>query len=590
MALISIVRKNSGVAVGLIVGILLLALLGGDFFRLGIDLSGRRRADVGKIAGQKISIQEYQAQIEQLRYRLPATTTESFLYEQAWKQLITERVYQKAYSVLGLQVGSEELVDMVQGDHVHPDLQMSFRNPTTQQFDKQLLVAHLRHLSRGPVEQQQQWRSFEHRLATARKQELFTQLMQQSAWVTSLEAQEKHKRMRTTLCVNCLYIPYHNYADEEIQVTPAMLKQYLEEHKEAYPTAECRSIRYIAFPIEPIAEDHQSFKEELAELKKAFEHAKDARVFAKINTDGQSSSSYLNLTPQQLPTVLKKRKLKKGYVAGPVQEGEWHKIYRVAKLPLAKNKNKVYEVAVIEKKLLPGDNACDQVFRKADYCASIIRSDAQLAEYAAQQALPVHTASVKPNDTQVGNLSQARVLVRWLYNEANIGKLSPAFEIGNAYIVAIMMGHTPRGTAPLHEVQEEVTLRVKNAYKARKLIAQLQQDTGIALAAQAKQYDGARFVEIDKLHFDDDTLQVTGMARKAVGAAFALQPGARTAVADEHGVIVVELVKVNIAPPEEDVATQRDDMIALAKLEQPNGILRALEELAHVQDHRYRFY
>lgn len=590
MALISIVRKNSGIAAGLIVGILVLALLGGDVFRLGLGLSGQRRTEVGEIAGQKVNVQEYQTYIAQLRNRLPAATAESFLYEQAWKQLTVERVYQKECSALGLQVGPEELIDMVQGDHIHPDLQMSFRNPTTQQFDKKLLIAHLQGLSQASVEQQRQWSHFEHSLAASRKHEKFTQLMQQSALVTSLEAQEKHKRTHTSLRVKCLYIPYHTYSDEELQVTPAILKQYLEEHKKAYPTTEYRTLQYVVFPIKPIAEDLQSFKEELVALREAFSQAKDARVFAKINTDGQPSSSYLHLTSRQLPSTLQQQqqKLRLGHVVGPIQEGKWHKLYRIVKLPSAENKT--YEIAVIEKTLLPGDNACDQVFRQADYCASTIRDDAQLAEYAAQHKLPVHTASVQPNDTQVGALPQARVLARWLYNEASVGKISPAFEIGNAYVVAVMTGHTPRGTAPLDTVQEEITLRVKNAYKARKLIAQLQKTASITLEEQAKQYDGARFVEIDELRFEDDTLQITGMARKAVGTAFALQPGARTAVADDHGIVVVELVKTNTATPLDDIATPRNNMIQLSKLEQPDSILQGLEELANVQDHRYRFY
>lgn len=590
MALISTVRKNSGTAVGLLVGILILLMLGGDILRFGIGSASQRRTDVGKIAGYKIDVREYQTHIDQLRYRLSITTAESFIQEQAWRQLIAEYVYRKECDDLGLQVSPEELIDMVQGDHVHPDLQMSFSNPVTQEFDRGRLIAHLQSLSQAPAEQQRQWRDLEYRLAVSRKHEKLSQLMRQSAFVNSLEARAQHKAANTTLHVNCLYIPYHAYSEESIQADPAKLAQYLAENKDAYQTEQRRGVQYLVFPVEPIAEDQKSFQEELEALKEAFAQAKDARIFAKVNTDNQPDASYLYLTPQELPDVLKAQKRRAAPVVGPVQEGSWHRLYRIVKSPTTEDE--VYEVAVIDKKLVPGDNACDQVFRQADLCASTVRDSTQLAEYAAQQDMPVHTAAVSPNDIQVGTLPQARTLVRWLYNEAKVGTVSSPFELGEAYVVAIMTGHTLAGTAPLDQVREEIASRVINAYKASKIIAKLQEAApSLTLAEQAAQHGhGARFVTIDNLCFDDDSLQVTGTARRAVGAAAALQPGAQTAVADEHGVVVIELLSRDSPVPPEDITTQQGEMTQFSKLKQSDATLQSLEELGKIQDYRYRFY
>lgn len=276
-------------------------------------------------------------------------------------------------------------------------------------------------------------------------------------------------------------------------------------------------------------------------------------------------------------------------VIGPVQEGNVHKLYKVTAInPQAARQ---YDIAVIEKQLVPGDQARDQLFREADYCASTVKNAMQLETYAAQEALQLHEAQAGKNDAQVGVLSQARELVRWLYNDAAVGQVSPAFELDSEYVVAVMTEHVPPGTAPLAQVRDEITLKVRNEHKACAIMAELQQLTGTTLEEKVAQYgDGARILEIKKLCFDDDTLQSAGMARQAVGTAFALQPGAQATVADDNGVLVVEVVAKNTAAALEDVAAHQQSLRHLAKIKQPYDVVQALEALAQIKDNRYRFY
>lgn len=266
-----------------------------------------------------------------------------------------------------------------------------------------------------------------------------------------------------------------------------------------------------------------------------------------------------------------------------------HKLYYVASPPT--KSNHCYEVAVIEKQLIPDDQAHNQAFQKAGYCASTVQDASQIAAYADQQGWPVHDAQAHVNDTQVGILPQARELVRWLYNDAKLGQISPVFELGDDYVVAVMAEHVPAGTAPLVQVRDEIALKVRNEHKARTIMAQLQQTSALTLEEKAARYGkGARLITVNKLCFEDDTLDSAGLAHRSVGAAFALQPGAQATVADDNGVLVVELVAKNRAEPLEDVVAQKQSLQRLAKLQQPHAISQGLEELAQVKDNRYRFY
>jgi len=266
-----------------------------------------------------------------------------------------------------------------------------------------------------------------------------------------------------------------------------------------------------------------------------------------------------------------------------------HKLYKVAAInPQAA---KQYEIAVIEKQLVPGDLARDQLFRKADHCASTVKNATQLETYAAQEALQLHEAQVGKNDVRVGPLAQARELVRWLYNDAALGHVSPVFELDSEYVVAVMTEHVPPGTAPLVQVRDEIALKVSNKHKANAIISELQQLDGMTLEEKATQYgDGAKLLEVKKLRFEDDTLQSAGMARQAVGTAFALQPGVQATVADDNGVLVVEVVAKNMVAALEDVATQQQNLRQLVKIKQPYDVLQALEALAQIKDNRHKFY
>ncbi|MCU0318367.1 MAG: SurA N-terminal domain-containing protein [Amoebophilaceae bacterium] len=593
MAIISTIRKHSGVAVGIIAIGLILFLISGDIIQISAMLTGKNRTEVGTIAGEKITLQAYQTQVEQLRryFHNHVGAQEAIIGDQAWNQLVTDIVYQKECGYLGLAISEDELVDMVQGDHIHPELQTAFQNSETKRFDKQQLIDYLKRLAQMPEAQQAQWHQFESGLATLRQREKLAQLMKKSTFITTLEAKEQYDMDQTTFHVKCLYVPYYTCSDDATQVTDKMLKAYLSSHKSTYQVEESRSIRYVTFPIIPTQEDVQAFHEELKTVKESFSQAKADRVFAKVNTDGMPSSSYLQLTAQQLPEVLatQKSRLKEGMVIGPVQEGTVYKLYKVVAIdPQATHP---YDIAVIEKHLVPGDQTRDHIFKKADYCASTVKNAAQLKTYSTQEALPLYEAQVGKNDVQIGTLSQARELVRWLYNDAAVGQISPVFELGGEYVVAVMTNQASKGVAPLAQVRDEITLKTHNERKARTIMTKLQQLSGTTLEEKMTQYgDGARLLEVKELRFDDDILSSAGMARQAVGTACALQPGAQATVADENGVLVVEVVAKNVAGSVRDVATYQQSLTYLAQIGQPYSTLEALKALAKVTDNRYKFY
>lgn len=559
--------------------------------------ANKQQTTVGEIDGQKISLRRYQDQVARIQKSFTKDSSlpnqDALIRAQAWQQLITQITYQKTCEELGLIVSEDELIDMVQGAHIHPELQAIFKHPQTKQFDKQRLIAYLQQLSNMPEAQQAPWRQFEREMATWRQHQKLDQLMRQSVFVTTLEAQTRYTHSRATLHLKCLYIPYYTISDDEVPATDDMLKDYLMAHKHDYQCQEQRHVQYVFFPITATREDEKSFQAMLRHLKKSFIQATDDRAFVNNNTDGVSTEAFYQLTSQELPVVLSTQQapLTQGMVTDPVQVGNVWRLYKITKI--STNPEMVYDIAVVEKHLVPGDLIRNQRFREADYCAHTIRNTSQLADYATKKNLPIHEAVIEKDDMQVGARTQGRELVRWLYREASVGKVSPVFEIDHGYVVAIMTQHVKAGITPLAQVRDKILYQVRKERKATMIMEKLQALQHNTLEQQAVQYGHTTHLfEAPHVSFEDDTLQHAGLARKTIGTAFALPPHRTATIADENGVLVIEVLDKHTATELSSEATAEEThyLMQLIKNKQAHQTLQALKTLARIKDHRYLFY
>jgi peptidyl-prolyl cis-trans isomerase D len=89
--------------------------------------------------------------------RQPSEEEMPNLREQAWNRLIEKIAYRKQYEKLGLAVTADELTDMVQGENIHPAIKQSFSNPSTNEFDKNLVVRYLKSFDTLPPNAQAAW-------------------------------------------------------------------------------------------------------------------------------------------------------------------------------------------------------------------------------------------------------------------------------------------------------------------------------------------------------------------------------------------------------------------------------------------------
>ncbi|MFD2572563.1 SurA N-terminal domain-containing protein [Spirosoma soli] len=334
MSVINKIRERSGLAVGIIAVSLILFIVGGDLLGGRSLLFGGNQQEVGEIAGQSIDYQEFNAKVDELRAqfeqqtgRAPADQDLAQIREQAWNQLLFEIAYQKEFDKLGLKVSPEELVDMVQGNNISPQVRQAFTNPQTGVFDKSSIINYLKGLKNLPPQQQQAWASFEKNLSSDRLRNKYEGLMRLSVFATTAEAQKEYQAQNSKANVKFLFVPYYTINDTTVKVTDSQLQEYLDKHKDEYPGTDSRSIQYVTFSVAPSKEDSATLYNEIKSLARGLGAATNDSTFAQQNSDVRVP---LYLTAGEMPEQLRASipTFSPGGIYGPFREGNTYFIYK----------------------------------------------------------------------------------------------------------------------------------------------------------------------------------------------------------------------------------------------------------------------
>jgi peptidyl-prolyl cis-trans isomerase D len=400
MALINKIREKSGVAVTVIAISLILFIVGGDLMGPNSMFGGGNNQTVGEIAGRDIDIQSFQNRVDVMRQNYEAQTGRAAgeqeiaaLREQAWNQMIIDIAYKEQYDELGLTVTDEEMIDMVQGNHISPAIQQAFANPTTGAFDKSAVVNYLKNLKTLPLPQQQSWADFEKNLRSDRLRQKYENLIRTSTYVTKAEAEREYKAQNTTASLDFVYVPFYSIPDTTIKVTDSQLEAYLNDHRDEYKGMDTRTLQYVTFPVVPGKDDSTALYNEIKTLARGLAAATNDSAYARVNSDIAipMSQSYANLSDQMKEAVTT---FVPGGVYGPYREGDTYFIYKYG----GTKKDSVYSARashILIRPENPSDSAKAVARQRAEGILNQIRGGASFEALAA-------TNSADPGSAQRG--------------------------------------------------------------------------------------------------------------------------------------------------------------------------------------------
>lgn len=267
--------------------------------------------------------------------------------------------------------------------------------------------------------------------------------------------------------------------------------------------------------------------------------------------------------------------------------------YHIVKVTEPKTKQS-YKLAAVERTIEASETTRDASYAVADELAGTSGSVEEFRENVAQNKSLVKEESthIGKNQVLVNNLSNARELVRWAYAaDTEVGDVSPVFEINDQFVVATLTGTREKGYASVEDVRNEVTAAVRSELKAQQIIEKLKGQKG-TLEQIAGAYGPDAIVRTaDNVTFASAAIPGLGVEPVAVGKAFALKPGARTAPFEgQGGVVMVELVSMNPAPEIDDFTNVKEQMRATRASRAESSAFEAIKEKADIKDNRVRFF
>ena len=337
MAIISTLRDRGGKFLVFVVGFSIAAFVLGDILGPNSSIIGQNRNIVGNINGEEIDLVRFNAVYEELTYnfslrvgRSPNQQEVSELRDQAWERLINDISYVEEFNKIGLTVTDKESVDMVQGNNIHPMIIQAFSDPSTGSFNKDNVIGYLQNLSNQPANQQQAWFSFESNLKPMRLRTKYDNLIAQSTYYNSLDAEAEYFNTSSQIDLAYFYIPFFAVSDTLFDVSTNEMRSYLNKNKSDYNQDETRSIDYAFFSVQPSAEDSTFFENEINDIRSNLMSSNiiDDSTYAVINSD--SFNPYIKYNPDELPTDLVGKDV--GFITEPTYENGSISIKKLSKI------------------------------------------------------------------------------------------------------------------------------------------------------------------------------------------------------------------------------------------------------------------
>jgi peptidyl-prolyl cis-trans isomerase D len=707
MALISTLRNRMGKIVIAFVAVSMFAFILTDLFQSNSFLLGNSNS-VGEIAGNDISYEEFQAKVEELSYnftinngRNPLSEDLELIRQEAWQTLILENVFEAQYAKLGITVTDAEIVDMVQGNNINPQIQQFFVDPNTGVFDRSYVVSFLQSLNSAPPQQRASWLAFESSLAPARALAKYENLLEKTRFANKYEAKAEYEKTES-VSVDYLYVPFFSVADSTIEVEDSELQSYLSSHEDEYQREESKDLAYVVFDIVPSADDSAFVQQEVRQIYESFANTDNDSLFASINSDG--ITPYGTYKPNNFPGWLQDESvsLEVGFISEPEIDGNNYSFFKISdayegdeefvkashilfkaedetdaakaeakaearrvlrqisngadfadmagqygtdgtasrggdlgwfgqnssfvqefkdavfahrgdgllrdvvetefgyhiiKVTEPKTKT-VYKVARIEKELFASDMTLNEIYRQAELFAAEAEGSEGFYDLASQNGLEVKTANrIRKNDKRVGTMTNARTIVFWLFNKADIGSVSEVFELEDQYVVALQTGEQEEGTADLADVRAEITRKVRDGKKASIIIEKLNGLDGSYDEIKNGYGEGAR-TGTATLTLSSNSFPGVGFAPEAIGTAYSLQQGEATLPFEvQNGIVMLTMTERD---GQEELSSYEDYRAVVTnrsgtfrRRETPftfQSIYNALTENASIEDERYKFY
>lgn len=332
MAILGDIRKKSGLAV-IFVGVAITAFVLGDIGKS----TWRTPTAIGIIGKEEISFQDFEKKVEQnIQYTKMSSQKENLTAEEifsirqnTWNQLLNEVIMAKAYKENGLVISPDELTDLIQGPNPHKYIVQNFRNPETNQLDRERLIQFFQNLDKLEPEVQKQVQDLIEAVKQERLNAKYNAMIGKAFYMPKALVQKDYQLKNIKASFSYVAQSFTLVPDSLVKVTDKDLKEFYEKNKKNYEQEETRDIDYVIFEVTPSEADRKAAEQEINKLYADMAVATNIANFVNFNSEEKYDSSWKKQgsLPVQIDSLMFNSPV--GTMAGPWIDNNTYYIARL---------------------------------------------------------------------------------------------------------------------------------------------------------------------------------------------------------------------------------------------------------------------
>nr|NQU94244.1 SurA N-terminal domain-containing protein [Bacteroidota bacterium] len=251
-------------------------------------------------------------------------------------------------------------------------------------------------------------------------------------------------------------------------------------------------------------------------------------------------------------------------------------------------------VAMITRAIEPSNETYQDVYLAASEFSGENRTLVQFDTAVVNQGLNKRVADrLSPMANRIAGVENPRQIIRWAFFEnVNESDVSPVFEDGTSFIVAVLKHVSEKGPTPFEQVKEQIRPLVVNRKKGDIIVDRINSLNATDLAAIAAEF-GEKVDTAANLSFSARNIPGFGREYEVIGEAFTLEPGQLSKpLKGNNAVFVMILDDMSIPEDKEATTLVNANQLSSAFTSQvnSNSMFKALEKKADITDNRMMFY
>lgn len=458
--------------------------IGFIFLAWGMDAAGGRGMaqqgpSVGSVNGMEITAAAYDQAVRNIQssYRRNApdrtltANQEAMARDQAWNQLVRERLLSEEIERLGLTVTDDEVLNIFRNSPP-PEILQAFVGEDGQP-DMDAYYAALGDPSSGI-----DWKQVENWVRQTVPRNKIVQMVTAGAAVSDTEVRQLYRNQTGRAVVEYLGVSFSDL-EGDFEPTDAEIQAYYDAHPGEFQQGARGLAKVVTWMVEPSASDFDEVRELALEIKAAIESgeqtfAEAAAVFSEDGTaDKGGDLGTFDRNRMVAPFTEAAFALPVGEISEPVQTSFGFHLIEVLEQEMEDGEVARVHARHILLRVNPGEDTRDAIYqRAADFRERVTRANfLSLADQ--DTTCKVLTPRPFLEGRDVPGVSQSAAGSRFVFR-AEPGEISPVFYTEDEAYVVMAEGLEPAGPRPLEDVRSQVVTAVKKERQrdeARKLLS-----------------------------------------------------------------------------------------------------------------------